>query len=323
MSTLNRRFVVLYTAAFLVSILALVTIFLVKSIHAQEGLKSVSLSVSPQSLDTAINPGQSTTHIFRVTNGSESTLSVQPTPKNFVPSGNEGAIRLEEGDTPYSLADWLNVEPSGVTDIKNGQTFDFKVTIAVPENADPGGHFGSVVFRTIPSNQPRSAAAISQEIAPVILVRVPGDANEDASISKFGAQASMIYQSKPITFEALFKNHGNVHIKPAGTISIFNIFGKQVASFPLSGNNVIPGAERKMNAIWEDPGFRIGMYTARLTAVYGSENRILTADTSFTILHLKQVLPIFIILFIISLVLYKIRRRVLLAAKILLGKHSN
>ncbi len=306
------------------SIVAVLVALLVSyAATAQTPEGSVSITVSPQSLDTAVNPGQSTTNVFRVTNGSDQSITIQPTPKNFVPRGNEGAIQIEEEDTPYSLAQWLSVDPGGETTIRPNQTADFEVTISVPENADPGGHFGSVVFRTLPSAQEGTAAAVSQEVAPVILVRVPGDANEDVSLTSFRALNTPIVTSdRDITLETIVKNDGNVHIKPTGTISIFNTFGQQVGSTPIDSNNVIPGAERKMNATWENPGFRFGRYTAKLTMVYGKDNKIITAEDSFFVIPLKQTIPAIIILVVASFLLYRIRHRLLLAARILAGKQE-
>lgn len=311
-----------------VAVLILATLFvsllISYAILAQPSEGSVSITVSPQSLDTAVNPGQSTTNVFRITNGSNQPMTVQPTPKNFVPRGNEGAIEIAEDDTPYSLAQWLSVNPGGETTIAPGQTADFEVTINVPENADPGGHFGSVVFRTLPSPQPGSAATVSQEVAPVILVRVPGDAKEEAGITSFRAiNTPIVTSDKPITFETIVKNTGNVHVKPTGTVSIYNTFGQQVASTQIESNNVIPGAERKMNAIWEDPGFRIGRYTARLTMIYGKDNKIITDETSFIVFPVKQVVPVVIIVAILAFVLYRMRGRLILAAKILAGKQES
>lgn len=312
----------LKVAAFAIVVL-LVSFFASHTLLAQTSENSVSITVSPQSLDTAVNPGQSITNVFRITNGSDQPMTVQPTPKNFVPRGNEGAISIEDDETPYSLAKWLSVDPAGETVIEPGKTADFEVTISVPENADPGGHFGSVVFRTLPSAQPGSAATISQEVAPVILVRVPGDVKEEAVLTSFRAVNTPITASdKAIEFETIVKNNGNVHVKPTGTISIFNAFGKQVASMPIESNNVIPGAERKMNATWENPGFRLGRYTARLTMIYGKDNQIITEQTSFIVFPIKQVVPAIVILSALLFVLFRIRHRLLLAAKILAGKQE-
>lgn len=298
----------------------LVSLFVSSSVFAQSSVDSVSITVSPQSLDTAVNPGQSTVNVFRVTNGSEQSITIQPTPKNFVPRGNEGAIQIEEEETPYSLAQWLSVEPAGEVVIGPKQTADFEVTINVPENADPGGHFGSVVFRTLPSDLPGSAATVSQEVAPVILVRVPGDAREQIVVTSFRADNIFLTNSESTSFEIITRNEGNVHLKPSGTISIFNTFGKQVASAQVEGSNVIPGAERKMVAAWEESGFRLGRYTARLTMVYGKDNQIVTAQTSFMIVPVRQVVPIAAAVIVVLFVLFRIRRRLLLAAKVLAGK---
>ena len=321
MISLRRTLAAPYALFISATVATVLSLFFAHGLSAQSPADNITIAVSPQSIDIAINPGQATTNIFRLTNDSEQPIIVKPTPKNFIPKGNEGAIEIAEEDTPYSLANWIQVTPSGDTTVEPGQTADFEVVISVPENADPGGHFGSVVFQTIPQQRQDSAAAVSQEVATVILVRVPGDVTEELAIKSVKAFGSPIFASNtPITIEAVVENFGNVHLKPTGTVSVTNVFGKQVDNMEIESNNVIPGAERKMNAAWEDPGFRFGPYTARITMVYGKDNQIITAQTTFWVIPLKQTIPTIIALVVAVYFLYKGRRRLVLAGKALAGK---
>ena len=77
-----------------------------------------------------------------------------------------------------------------------------------------------------------------------------------------------------------------------------------------------------MNAVWDDPGFRFGRYTARLTMVYGTENKLITAETSFIIFPIKQMLPAIVITALLAAGIYRIRRRLLLAVRVLAGKQE-
>lgn len=286
-------------------------------IKAQEASEQTSISVSPQSLDIAINPGESVSNVFRLTNGSDNALTIQTTPRNFLPRGNEGAIELRDEETPYSLASWIGVAPDGNVEIGSGETVDFNVTISAPANAEPGGHFGSVVFQTIPSEQEGTAALVSQEIAPVILVKIPGEVDESGSIAEFSSKKKIWTNQSEIEFDILFENTGNIHYRPSGQMIIRNILGREVDRVDIAGNNVIPNAERLLDATWSDVGFRLGSYSAEVTLVFGDDSQITNAKTSFYVIPYQQVIPSALVLGFIAYVGYRYRRRLRLALKAL------
>lgn len=300
----------------------LVLTVLIQTSLSQEAPDQVTISISPQSLDIAITPGESTSNVFRLTNASEETITVDTTPKNFLPRGVEGAIDLTEDDTPYSLASWISVSPSSEIVIEPRQSIDYTVTIDAPENAEPGGHFGSVVFRTIPSASEGGGAVISQEVAPVILVRIPGDVDESGQITRFTAAKKIWTNESAVDFELLFENTGSVHYQPSGQIVLRNLFGREVDRITLEGRNVIPNAERLLESSWEDYGFRFGYYSAEATLVHGSDNQITNASTNFWIVPVQQVIPIVAAIAILGFVAYRMRHRLKLAYKALTNKSN-
>ncbi len=297
--------------------ISVLVIILGATTKAQEVVDQVSISVSPQSLDLAINPGESVSNVFRLTNGSDESLTIQTIPKNFLPLGNEGAIELLEDDTPFSLASWISVSPEGAVPIEPGQTVDFNVTISAPANAEPGGHFGSVVFQTIPSEQDGTAALISQEIAPVILVKIPGDVDESGQISQFTSTRQFWTNQSDIGFDIVFENTGNVHYQPSGQVIIRNIFGREVDRLEVAGRNVIPGAERRLDTEWRDIGFRFGSYTAEVTLVHGTDSQLSNATTNFYVVPFQQLVPAVLVIGLVGYVVYRYRKRIRLAIKAL------
>ncbi len=284
-----------------------------------EAPDSLTLAISPQLLDTSANPGELITNIFRLTNASETSVDIRTTPKNFTPRGEEGSVDLTEDDTSYSLAKWISVEPETVT-IDANQTYDFTVTIDVPENAEPGSHFGSVVFQTIPPEDEDAVALVSQEIAPVILVKIAGDTTEAATIEEFTSDKSFYSREDTITFNSRIKNTGNVHFKPTATITIKNMFGTEVASFTVDEKNVLPDSVRQITSEWQPEGQLVGRYTAQLTLVTGEDNQIETAEVSFIVFPYQIILPIVLGVVVIVVLCYKGRYRIRKAAKALSGK---
>lgn len=277
----------------------------------------VTISVTPPSFEIDANPGDTIDNKFRIINGSDQALTLTTTPKNFTAEGEEGGVNLTEEDTAFSLADWISVSPETV-DIpaRGSQVFDF--TISVPANAEPGGHFGSVIVQTEAVSVDSTGAAVSQEAGPLILVRVAGDITESASIASFGSSKNF-WESGPITFETRVENTGNVHFKPSGTITIKNTFGNEVTNMNLEEQNVLPGTIRKLVNEW-DPGFAVGRYTADLTLVYGENGQIDTASTTFIIFPYKTIVPAFIGLAVLVYIVIRSRKRIAAAGRALAGK---
>jgi uncharacterized membrane protein len=301
----------------IVALVLLVSSF--SSIFAQTQTDSVQLAISPQVLEIQVNPGDSVKNQFRLTNGSDIPLTIQVTPKNFTPSGEEGAIDITTDDTTYSLAKWVSVEPSRVV-IEPKTTKDFMVTIDVPSNAEPGARFGTIVFATVPQQQEGSGAAVSQEIAPVVLVKVAGDVVESANIEQFYSVENIWSNQPNITLEARVKNNGNVFIKPRGNVVIKNMFGDTVQTLPISERNVLPDSIRKLDAVWQNYNLSIGKYTATVTMVYGQDDQVLTAETTFYYFPYQIILPIIAVLAILGWLIFRYRSRIKAALKVLSGK---
>ena len=307
-----------------ISVLALSLLLFthIQNVRAQEA-DAVTLSLSPQIINVSANPGEDTiTNVVRITNGGELPIELETIPKNILPTGEEGAVDLTEDQTSYSLAEWITVDPERVN-VAPGDTQDFTVSIDVPANGEPGGHFGTVVFKTVPppGDQGAAAAQVSQEIAPVILVSVAGDITEELNIASFGSEKSFWSNEKPITFETRVGNTGSIHLKPTGTITIKNMFGGEVTTIPLEEKNVLPESIRRIVTEWSDPGFAVGRYTADLSLVYGEDDNILTASTSFTIFPWQTLIPFGLVAVAVLYILIKFRSRIGSAVRVLAGKN--
>ncbi len=281
---------------------------------------TVSLGISPQLLDVTANPGETIRNTFRLTNASAGSIEVVTTPKNFTPRGEEGAVDLTVDDTDFSLADWIVVSPSESVAIEPGKTQDYEVAISVPETAEPGSHFGSVVFQTVPPENDTANALVSQEIAPVILVRIAGDTTETAEIAEFRAEKSVYSNEDSVQFYSRIENTGNVHFKPTAKITIENMFGSQVAELDVERRNVLPSSIRQLTTEWQPEGFQIGRYTATLSLVYGENDEIRVATTSVTFIPWQTIVPIVLLVGIIIFVMVKFNDRLKRAANALRGK---
>jgi hypothetical protein len=315
---MSRRIAV--TVASIIAVVGFV-VLAIKPVIAQSG-REISISISPPVFELSANPGEKIKNEIKVTNLSDKDLQIFVDKRNFTALGEEGGVNLtEEGEdeTSYSLASWISVDRDKAA-IKSKDTRIFKFTIDVPANAEPGGHFGSLVFKTqAQAQEGRTGAAIGQEVGALLLVKIAGDIKEEANVASFKAQSGL-YEKGPVTFETRTENTGNVHLKPRGTITITNMFGGEVATVQLDERNVLPGAIRKVETQWNDDSFRIGRYTATVSMVYGSDGTIVNGSTSFIIFPYKLVLIILAVLAALAYVGYRYKDRFREAYRVLSGK---
>lgn len=275
---------------------------------------NTGLAVTPPSFEVNGNPGDNIKNTVKLENMHPYPVEIAVDLRNFTAIGEDGAVGLTEEETSFSLASWIEVTPKSITlPPKTAQYFTF--TIKVPLQAEPGGHFGSLIFRTIPTEKIEgSGATLAQEIGSLVLLRIAGETVEQANIESFKTSKN-IFEKGPVNFEIRIKNLGNVHTKPAGTISITNALGNQVGSVTVEPKNVLPSATRKLEATW-DTTWRLGRYSATYTAVL-SDKTTRSLTTTFTILPYRALAVILVVLIIIIILLKKYQKRLSLAWKIL------
>lgn len=297
--------------------LASLLFFAVALVRAQtptNSTPSTGLAVTPPTFEVTANPGETIKNTVKLENMHPYPVEIAVDLRNFTAIGEDGAVGLTEEETNYSLSRWIEVIPKTVTiPPKTSQYFTF--TVKVPLNAEPGGHFGSLIFRTIPTEKlDGSGATLAQEIGSLILLKLSGETIELSSIESF-SPTKPIFEYGPVAFNIRMKNQGNVHTKPTGNITITNLFGTQIASIPVEPRNILPGATRKLEANW-DTSLRLGRYTATYTAVL-SDKTTRSSTTTFMIIPYRLLGVLLLSLLFAILILKRYRKRLALAWKIL------
>lgn len=289
-------------------------------LNQARALDYAGLALSPPTFELSANPGDNLENSIRVENLTETPMKVLVQKRNFTAMGEEGAVNLTEEEDTFSLASWITVTPAEAEmPAKGTMTFTFRT--AVPLNAEPGGHFGSIIFRIGgQSNPQQSGAVVAQELGALVLVRIAGKTTEKAVLESF-VPKKKLWEHGPVEFEIRVKNEGNVHIKPAGVITITNLFGRKVATFNVDPRNVLPGAIRKSTTVW-DKKFLFGKYTASLALNYSTQGKVLAGLTTFFGFPYRVGGPILLGLIILIFFLYRARRRIKLALKVLFGKYK-
>jgi hypothetical protein len=251
------------------------------TILAQE---KAGFSVSPPSFEINALPGDTIKNTIKIENLSPFSLKIAVKPQNFVAYGEGGQVSLTDEGNTFSISKWIELSNETFTIAPNDfYLASFKINI--PRNAEPGSHYGAVVFSTVTDQKTNgSGASLAQEIGSLILIKLPGDVFENAKLKSFQPTQS-IFKDPKIALNALIENTGNVHVKPYGYISITNIFGQKVASIEVKGKNILPGSKRVFN---EEFDFKkIGFFKAEINLLYSGGGKILKSETNFTALNLQ------------------------------------
>ena len=293
------------------------------SVFAQKSGGGVT--ISPLTFELTANPGDVVNNQIKIYNPTDKIVSIKVEAEDFRAVGEEGKVVTtseSDEDTTYSLRKWIVMVPTEFT-LEPGKEKIVDFIIEVPENAEPGGKYGSILAGITGSiSDGGTGAAIATKTGALVLLMVSGDLNEELRVSDFSVPSFSEYG--PVLFEIKFENTGTVHVRPRGFIVVTDLFGKKVAELEFSQKNVLPGAIRKNEAEW-DIKWLFGKYTATVVGNYGTgnipfETRVIT----FWVLPWKLMLGVSVVLLFIIIFFFKTKKRWKMALRILFkGEHHS
>lgn len=281
-------------ATFIGGILLLGAVFVSTPLYAEQGL---SITIAPPLFQINLQPGETWSSGITVINNNMYDLTLYAEPTSFEPSGESGRpvfLSTPSGDTEeaentaHTLASWITVPEQGIT-IEREKTYVLPLTIRVPKDAAPGGHYAAVL---IGNRAPQGSSVeggsvnVTSSVASLIFLSVAGDVIEKGRIRDFVTEKS-VYETPEANLSLRFENQGNVHLLPKGNIVIYNMFGKVRGTIPVNHQkdygNVLPESTRKFSFTWKsDAGiWDIGRYRAEATIGYGKDQQQSALATTY------------------------------------------
>ncbi len=283
-----------------------------------------ALTISPPRVELQGNPGETIKQDLTLTNDTKNVQMFYSSFRNFEAQGETGNPSFVESKD--DLDTWMSTEESVA--LKPGQSIIVPVTIKIPNNAEPGGHFAAVFWGTAPNTSSGISVSIGAKVGTLILLSVNGDVEEAAGLVDFSTQDNKIWHNTlPVSFVYRFKNDGGDRIKPVGRIVMHDIVyipESKIDANPGSGN-VLPGSTRKFNVDWvkearpkdyvppsnifnkffsdalyQWKNYAFGPYFAKLNLLYGTNATRVTKTTFFFVFPwqlLICLLVIFVIIF--------------------------
>jgi len=287
------------------------------SLFPEVYVQASGISISPVTFELTVNPGDVLVNKIRVRNPTDSTVGVKMEVEDFKPVGELGEVIVTpEEEITYSLKQWVTTQPTEFILAPNEQKFvDF--IINVPNNAEPGGKYGSILASTVGVIGPGiTGVAVAQKIGALVLLTVSGEISESLTVKEFSVPEFLEYG--PVPFVIRFENTGTVHVRPLGFITITDWRGKKVDDVIFPQQNVIPRAIRKISVPWNKK-WLFGRYTATLVGNYGTKNLPIKPPVIlFWVFPWKIMLGAFLGLALLTTYFVKTKKRWQLALKILI-----
>lgn len=276
---------------------AAVTILFGSHAFAADNAANV-LKVSPVRSDIVVKPGESTIVKIVVTNPTKSAVNITPIENDFISRDDSGTPSLIEGANEYAPTHSLKrfMTPLQAFVLPAGKSKTLNVKVTVPKDAQAGGYFGAV--RLEPTS-PDSGGQVnmSVNVAPLILLRVPGKIVDKLNLTTFkvlqnGMSKSYYQNGKDMSVQFAFENKGNVQEGPLGHIAVKK--GSKVV-YETTFNNkdqrdmILPDGSRKWDVPLKNIG-AFGHYTVSATFSYGASNETVQIEKSFWVVPMKVVL---------------------------------
>jgi hypothetical protein len=272
-----------------------------------------ALEIAPPLITLTANPGQVIKTDIKLRDITKSSLVVTNEIDDFVAAGEDGTPKILQGDDsndPFAMKQWVTPLPSFT--LTPQQVQNLPMTISIPKNASPGGHYGVIRFTGIPPQLKGTGVSLSASLGALVLLTVNGNIKHQLSVDQFSTaqneqngklKIAKLFQSTPLTFIVKLKDSGNIQEEPIGHIVVSDMFGKIVAGVNINvpPRNILPDSTRQFTGSLDHTDLSsrrlFGLYHAKLTAKYGANNEQTLTDTiSFWVIPYKLIILIIILL---------------------------
>lgn len=262
--------------------------------------------LGPTSIGIEVSPGQIITKTLQLTNrrGKEQKFNIEIEDfQGSLDDPTQTVVLQGEKVGKYSAKNWVTTELSEFT-TQHGERLFFDVTIKVPEIADPGDHYVSVLASAPPDKGKGDLGEgqnvlITSRVGALFFIKVKGDIKEEGALQSFQNRKKFYDDNMgknwydfetTVPMRLLFQNTGSVRIRPSGKIEVKDWFGRKAGEVNILPFNMLRESSRYIEQNWHPTGFLFGKYTATLTLNRGYGNLSDTKSVTFWVIQWKKLL---------------------------------
>lgn len=291
------------------------------SANAAQGIE-----ISPALVELNATKGNTYNIVLNVKNITASALVYTSSIDDFVAADESGSPKIildSQLPKAVSIKTWTNMIPQFTLQPRQNEIITAQ--IIVPDDAEPGGHYGVLRFSGSAPIIQDSGVSLSTSAGVLVLIKVDGEITEKASLASFYSaqnnKQSFFFENGPIDFVTRIQNEGNIHIKPVGSIELHDMFGGLVSTLPVNDDksNVLPSSIRRFDLQY-NKDWMFGRYTADLTLGYGTTGQAITSTISFWVIPYRIIL---VGLFVLVTIIFILIRLIKVYNKHIIEKSKN
>ncbi|HUV51480.1 MAG TPA: hypothetical protein VMW64_00210 [Dehalococcoidia bacterium] len=253
--------------SYFISILLLAVILCLtpSPVRAQGGIK-----VWPTSVELTVGSGEKETKTVNVQNLGSETIMLRAYVMDFSKDRNGDFAFYEPGHESYSASNWLSIDSFSL-ELAAAQSQKVEVTVSVPSQVEPGGHYTALFFEAIPlSNE--GTVSISTRIPTLFYITVPGVT--EAEVFSNAEIASLLLPGIAgrglLEAGVVVHNSGNVHLTVAAKAYFDGYWGGN-SELDLGQTIILPNSDGVLNGEWQEKPF-FGKVRAKIVIGYLDHN---------------------------------------------------
>lgn len=225
-----------------------------------------TIAVSPAVFDVATRPGDRTDLILTVRNGNDVSLPISIAIQSLVSNDIDDFYI----NPAYDAKQWLELEDDTYI-LDSKEVKQIPVTITVPEDASPGGHYAQISVRGLSLEADpslRGESLVIPEVNASVFITVDGDIKESFRIQSQNLGPFQATRQSLVTSVFSIENNGNVHNLISPKIIILK--DKTIVSeYVLPPRIVLPDLTAQFTHEWVIPE-EYGSYEIQVEFLYGN-----------------------------------------------------
>jgi len=301
----------------IITYLLLLTPYLILSSPIQVQ-SAQGLSAIPPRIEITVKPGAAVTREIKVRNDSDSPTTITFDVKDFIVTDELGTPvileNINENANRWAASSWIQIS-SPKANLKANETKTLTVTIVAPDKASAGGHY-AMILQTPDSATTTingTGSIITTRIGTLLYITVPGPINEEAQVKSFSGPSFLEYG--PVNLSGTIVNLSDIHIIPAGSITIKDLFGFKVGQVPLPETRIFPLTERNIKVVYPAK-WLFGRFSAQLNALYGTKGQLLTATIFFWVIPWRLIVLLIAAIIVLYSLLTIARRQAMSSSEV-------
>jgi len=158
------------------------------------------------------------------------------------------------------IESWIDFEKRSYF-VRAGETVTVKYTVAVPENATPGGHYGVLFAETQPTGVPTATSVERKKrVGAIVYATVDGEYQVGGKMVEFDLPGLQFIS--PLKAMMLVENTGNADFAVNTRMLVTDLFGNKKYEVTKT-YQVLPASQRKITMDWpQSPSFGLFKVTA-------------------------------------------------------------